>query len=142
MNDIMPGRLKNIRVVIVTLLIVAALAVVADQLYFSDLEWRFRTSRLDAMLSDQEKGAALLLDEVGKQVEEAGDPSVMFRNSTGSIAEEEGITILIYDEGRIAYWSSNSIDFPVSYEDRFDTHKPIFFSNKWFIPVHREFRPV
>ncbi len=90
------------------------------------------------MLSDQEKGAALLLDEVVKQVEEAGDPSVMFRNSTGSDSEEEGITILIYDEGKIAYWSTNSIDFPVTYEDRFDTHKPIFFSNKWFIPVHRE----
>ena len=95
MNDIMPGRLKNLRVVIVTLLIAAALALVADKLYFSDLEWRFRTSRLDAMLSDQEKGAALLLDEVLKQVEEAGDPSVTFDRSTGSTAEEEGITILI-----------------------------------------------
>ncbi|MDZ7634215.1 MAG: ATP-binding protein [Bacteroidales bacterium] len=138
MNDIMKGRLKNLRIVIVTLLIAAALAVVADKLYFSDLEWRFRTSRLDTRLSGQEKGAAVLLDEVGKRVKEAGDPSVMFHSSTGSSAEEEGITILIYDEGRVAYWSSNSIDFPVTYEERFDTHKPIFFSNKWFIPVHRQ----
>lgn len=134
----MPGKLKDIRIVIIALLVSAALAVAADQLYFSDLEWRLRTSHLDARLSDQERKAALLLEEVERQIAESGDPSVLFHNNTGRGAEAEGITILIYDKERIAYWSTNSIDFPAGYEARFDTHKPIFFSNKWFIPVHRQ----
>ncbi len=138
MNDVMPGRLKNIRIVIVALLVTAAFAIGADQLYFSDLEWRFRTSRLDARLSGMEKQAALLLEEVGRQVLEVDDPSILFHNSTGGDAEEKGISILVYKADTIAYWSNNSIAFPVTYEDRFDAHKPVFFSNKWFIPVHRQ----
>lgn len=138
MNDIMPGKLKDIRIVIVALLATVVLAIGADYLYFSDLEWRFRTSRLDARLSGMEEQATMLLDGVVKQVLEADDPSVMFHNNTGSDAEEEGITILIYQADTISYWSTNSIAFPVIYEDRFDFHKPVFLSNKWFIPVHRK----
>jgi two-component system, NtrC family, nitrogen regulation sensor histidine kinase NtrY len=138
MNKVMPGRLKNIRIVIVALLVAAVLAIGADQLYFSDLEWRFRTSRLDARLSGMEKQAALLLEEVEMQILEKGDPSVLFHNSTGRDADEKGITILVYMADTISYWSTNSITFPVIYEDRFDAHKPVFFSNKWFIPVHRQ----
>lgn len=136
MNEVMPGRLKNIRKVIVGLLIAAALAIGADQLYFSNLEWRLRTSRLDARLSGMEKQAAKLLEDVANQVLADDDPYLLFRNNSGRDAEEKGITILVYKADTISYWSSNSIAFPVIYEDRFDAHKPVFFSNKWFIPVH------
>ncbi|MBE0678130.1 MAG: HAMP domain-containing protein [Bacteroidales bacterium] len=135
----MKGRLKDIRTVIVALLVTAALAVGADQLYFSDLEWKFRTSRLDSRLSGLEKQAALLLEEVEREIEEAGDSSVMFRSNTGRDALDDGITILVYKNEKIAYWSNNSVAFPDTYEERFDSHKPVFLSNKWFIPVHRNF---
>lgn len=134
----MKGRLKDIRTVIVALLVTAALAAGADQLYFSDLEWKFRTSRLDTRISGLEKQAALMLEEVESQVDEAGDATVLFRSNTGRDALEDGITVLVYKEERIAYWSNNSIAFPVRYEERFDSHKPVFLSNKWFIPVHRQ----
>ncbi len=135
----MKGRLKDIRTVIVALLVTAALAVGADQLYFSDLEWKFRTSHLDSRLSALEKQAALLLEEVEREIEVAGDSSVMFRSNTGRDALADGITILVYKNEKIAYWSNNSVSFPVRYEERFDSHKPVFLSNKWFIPVRRNF---
>ncbi|MFN2336109.1 MAG: ATP-binding protein [Bacteroidales bacterium] len=135
----MKGRLKDIRTVIVTLLVTAALAVGADQLYLSDLEWKFRTSHLDSRLSGLEKQSALLLEEVEREIREAGDSSVMFRSNTGRDALADGITILVYKNEQIAYWSNNSVAFPVRYEERFDSHKPVFLSNKWFIPVHRQF---
>ena len=137
-NEIMKGRLKNIRTVIVALLATAALAVGADQLYFSDLEWKFRTSRLDAKLSGLEKQSALLLEKVEKEIGEAGDATVLFRSNTGRDALAEGITVLVYKDDRIAYWSNSSIAFPGSYEERFDSHKPVFLSNKWFVPVRRD----
>jgi hypothetical protein len=60
----MNERLKDIRTVIVALLVTAVLAVAADQLYFSDLEWKFRTAHLDSRLSGLEEQAALLLQDV------------------------------------------------------------------------------
>ncbi len=139
MNDIMRGRLKDIRTVFIAALIAAALAVSSDYLYFSNLEWRYRTSRLDKKLIEKEKRAERLLTDIETQLKESNDPSLFFRNTTGSDALEEGITLLVYKENRIAYWSDNSIAFPLSYEAGFDNHKPVFFSNGWFIPVRREY---
>lgn len=134
----MKGRLKDIRTVIVALLVTAALAVGADQLYFSDLEWKLRTASLDAKLSKLEKKSALILEEIEREIEKEGDASALFRSNTGRDALDDGITILVYKEEKIAYWSNNSIVFPARYEEQFDSHKPVFLSNKWFIPVRKD----
>jgi len=139
MNDFMPGRLKDIRTVFIAALIAAALAVSSDYLYFSNLEWRYRTSRLDKKLIEKEHRAEHLLTDIETQLRESNDPSRFFHNSTGSDALEEGIALLVYKENKIAYWSDNSIAFPLSYEAGFDNHKPVFISNGWFIPVRREY---
>ena len=139
MNSNMQGRLKDIRIVFVALLVAAALAAAADGLYFSGLEWRIRTSRADAKLSSLEKEAEALLSRTEEVLTETGDPASLFRNTLGSDALRKGITLLVYKEGRAAYWSDNSIAFPVIYEEGFDEHKPVFYSNGWFVPVHREF---
>ena len=139
MNSKMQGRLKDIRIVFVALLVAAALAVAADGLYFSGLEWRIRTARADAKLSSLEKEAETLLSRTEEAITETGDPALLFRNTLGSEALKKGITLLVYRDGRAAYWSDNSIAFPVIYEQGFDEHKPVFYSNGWFVPVHREF---
>ena len=139
MNSKMQGRLKDIRIVFVALLVAAALAVAADGLYFSGLEWRIRTARANAKLSSLEKEAETLLSRTEEAITETGDPALLFRNTLGSEALKKGITLLVYRDGRAAYWSDNSIAFPVIYEQGFDEHKPVFYSNGWFVPVHREF---
>ncbi len=134
----MAEKLKNIRTVGVALLIAIALGAMADFLYFSDLEWRCRTKRVDAKLTSLENDAQKLLRTAEQEISEAGDSSILFRSSLGSNALKKGITLLVYREGRIVYWSDNSVAFPVIYEQHFDEHKPVFYSNGWFIPVHRE----
>ncbi len=133
----MAEKLKNIRTVGVLLVIAVALAVISDLLYFSDLEWRYRTGRVDRKLSSLEREAGQMLIAAEKEIMDAGDPTVLFRSTLGKNALKKGITMLIYNEGRIAYWSDNSIAFPGIYEAHFDKHKPVFYSNGWFIPVHR-----
>jgi signal transduction histidine kinase len=135
----MSDRLRNIRTVFVTLLVMTVLAVVTDQLYHGNLEWRFRTARLDARLAGLEGKAAELLASTEQEISAAGDPMILFRSEFGAEALKNGITLLVYKEGTIVYWSDNSIAFPVIYEDSFDAHKPVFYSNGWFVPVHREF---
>ncbi len=139
MNRNMQGRLKNIRIVFVAFLVTAALAAAADGLYFSGLEWRIRTERADARLSSLEKEAEKLLSRTELVITETGDPASLFNNVLGREALKKGITLLVYRDGRAAYWSDNSIAFPVIYEQGFDEHKPVFYSNGWFVPVHREF---
>jgi signal transduction histidine kinase len=139
MNSNMQERLKNIRIVFIALLVTAALAAAADGLYFSGLEWRIRTTRADAKLSSLEREAETLLARTEEAITETGDPASLFRNTLGSEALKNGITLLVYRDGRAAYWSDNSIAFPVIYEEGFDEHKPVFYSNGWFVPVHHEF---
>jgi hypothetical protein len=112
MNSKMQGRLKDIRIVFVALLVAAALAVAADGLYFSGLEWRIRTARANAKLSSLEKEAETLLSRTEEAITETGDPALLFRNTLGSEALKKGITLLVYRDGRAAYWSDNSIAFP------------------------------
>jgi two-component system, NtrC family, nitrogen regulation sensor histidine kinase NtrY len=135
----MPGRLKDIRIVFIAALVAAAVAVSSDYLYFSNLEWRYRTSRLDKKLVEKERKAERILSDMETQLKESNDPSLFFHNSTGSDALADGIALLVYKENRIAYWSDNSISFPLFFEVGFDNHKPVFFSNGWFIPVWREY---
>jgi two-component system, NtrC family, nitrogen regulation sensor histidine kinase NtrY len=138
MNNIMPGRLKDIRIVLIAALAAVVLAVVSDRLYYSDLEWRYRTSRLDRKLIEKEKKSEHILTDIQNQLEAGNDPSVFFHNKTGSNALQDGIVLLIYKDNKIAYWSDNGVAFPLTYEAQIETHKPVFFSNGWFIPVHKK----
>ncbi len=138
-NSCMAPSFRNIRTVTAALLALFALAILADLLYQGNLEWRLRTRRADARLSSLESEADRLLRQAEEEISAAGDPAVLFHSTLGSNALRKGITLLVYQEGRIAYWSDNSIAFPVIYRERFQEHKPVFYSNGWFIPIHREF---
>lgn len=135
----MQGRLRDIRVIFIAAVVTAALAVASDLLYFSDLEWRYRTGTLDRKLIEKELKAAEMLETIGTDLTSGTDPAAMFLNNTSGEAIDDGILILIYKDNRISYWSDNSVNFPVDYKSDFDTHKPVFLSNGWFIPVHKEF---
>lgn len=134
----MSGMLKNIRIIFIATLLVAVLAVISDYVYFSNLEWKYRARRLDRQLIEKETKSAKLLDDLEKRLAGGADPAVMFHETAARNALAEGIVLLIYKDNNIAYWSDNSIAFPLVAEASFETHKPVFLSNGWFIPVHRE----
>lgn len=139
MNEHMQARLRDIRVIFIAVIAAAALAVTADLVYFSDLEWHYRTGRLDKKLIDKEVKAAGMLESIGSDLLRGTDPAVMFLNKTSGESNDDGILILVYKNDSISYWSDNSINFPAIYISGFETHKPVFISNGWFIPVHKEY---
>ena len=116
----------------------AALAIVTDYLYFSNLEWRYRTSRLNNKLTDREGKAAALLSETETYLSKGQDLSFLIHKSIGNTGTDE-IIILVYTDDRISYWSDNSVSFPEEYESNFETHDPVFISNGWFIPIHQKY---
>ncbi|MCI0522735.1 MAG: HAMP domain-containing protein, partial [Bacteroidales bacterium] len=135
----MQARLRDIRVIFVAAVVTAALAVVSDLVYFSDLEWRYRTGRLDKKLIEKEIKASEVLETIGADLVRGTDPAVLFLNNTTGEVIGDGILLLIYKDDTISYWSDNSVNFPVAYRSDFETHKPVFLSNGWFIPVHKEY---
>jgi two-component system nitrogen regulation sensor histidine kinase NtrY len=142
MNDVMTLILKDIRKAFIFLIIGAALAVGADRLYFSDIEWKVRTTCLDKKLAEMEGEAAEMLKDIEAQITDSGDPRMLFHNNTSREADARGIILLVYSKGTIVFWSDNSVAFPTEYEEHFDEHKPVFYSNEWFIPVHSEFDSI
>jgi signal transduction histidine kinase len=137
--NIKMGNLKQIRLFIILLTAAVALAVTAEHLYFSDLEWKYRTSRLNSELIDREiKSEAMLLEmEAGL---EAGE-NLQFLNhrNVGINSSGNDIILLIYTDNLISYWSDNGVSFPETYDSNFETHDPVFISNGWFIPIHRKY---
>jgi hypothetical protein len=142
MNDVMTLILKDIRKAFIFLIIGAALAFGADRLYFSDIEWKMRTKCLDKKLAEMEGEAADMLKDIEAQIADSGDPRMLFHNNTSREADARGIILLVYSKGTIVFWSDNSVAFPTEYEEHFDEHKPVFYSNEWFIPVHSEFDSI
>ncbi len=140
MNDMASRKRKNIIIVFVAVIATAILAIVTDNLYFSNLEWRFRTSRLDKVLRTRETESADLLHNIVAEIAGGHDIQYLLKNETFNTEKISDIILLVYYNGRLAYWSDNSVSFPELYEDTFETHDPIFLSNGWFIPVHSRFQ--
>ncbi|MCU0378593.1 MAG: ATP-binding protein [Bacteroidales bacterium] len=135
----MQTRLRDIRVIFIVAVVTAAIAVTTDLLYFSDLEWGYRTGRLDKKLIEKEMMATRILETIGADLVRGTEPPTMFLNYTSAEANADGILILVYEDNKITYWSDNSINFPSAFNSGFETHKPVFLSNGWFIPVHKEY---
>ena len=133
------GNTRHIKLTVIVLIVATVMGLIADRLYFSDLEWKYRTSRLNNELIRRENNAAFLLKEM-----EAGlspGSGSYFQNHGKFIADasENDIILLIYTDSVISYWSDNSVIFPEKYLGNYQTHDPVFISNGWFIPIHRNY---
>ncbi|HUW91812.1 MAG TPA: HAMP domain-containing protein, partial [Bacteroidales bacterium] len=130
---------RHIRLIIILLIVAAVLAMVADHLYFSDLEWKYRTSRLNNELINREKKADAMLKEMEAGLASGESSYFLNHDKVGISSSENDIILLIYTDTVISYWSDNSVTFPERYYSNFQTHNPVFISNGWFIPIHRKY---
>ena len=130
---------RHIRLIIILLIVAAVLAMIADRLYFSNLEWKYRTSRLNNELIKREKEADVMLKEMESGLASGENSYFRDHNKVRISSSENDIILLIYTDTVISYWSDNSVTFPEKYFSNYQTHDPVFISNGWFIPIHRKY---
>jgi two-component system, NtrC family, nitrogen regulation sensor histidine kinase NtrY len=125
---------KNFLVILTALTGVFILAsVIAGSVYSGDLEYRLRTKKFNRILSGMEKLTGDCLNSLKIRFESGIDTGSVFRTDLFRSAGEKGITFLDYFDNKLVYWSDNSFDIPLVYDDSLFTKKLLFIHNGWFI---------
>ena len=125
------NRYRILLSILSVVLIVVAL--LAESVYFSDFEYRFRTKMFNKTLSEKET--------IMEECLNAMKPILAFENHHGSvsennvylIAEQNRITILEYLDNKLNYWSDNEFDVPVDLVDSVFNKPLVFLQNGWFL---------
>jgi len=114
------------------------LAIAADKIYFSDLEWRYRTSKLSRDIEFSTAKANQLINETEARLASGRGTNLLLKEGIDQPASRDDILLLVYYKKKISYWSDNSVSFQPVYSDSLATKKMVFISNEWFIPVCRK----
>lgn len=120
------------------LLLIAAgiaflLATVAEFLYNGDLEYGIRRAAFNKILVNKEIKAGECLQSLKNILEKGEDIGSVSRSDLNRVIRDEGITILDYLDGRLVYWSDNSFEVPVVFNDTLFSKPFVFIHNGWFI---------
>ncbi|HEY5471459.1 MAG TPA: ATP-binding protein [Bacteroidales bacterium] len=123
------------RIILATLTVVLILtALVAESVYFSDFEYRFRTRMFNKILAAKEKIMEDCLEGMKPILAFTDHHGSSSENNLFSIAEQNNITILEYLDNKLFYSSDNGFDVPSSLNDSIFNRKLIFLQNGWFLP--------
>ncbi len=109
------------------------LAIVAESVYFSDFEYRFRTRRFNRILLEKEKIMDECLDGMKPILARGETHGSLSENNLFSLAEKNRITVLEYIENKLIYWSDNDFEVPAIHSDSAYSRPVIFIQNGWFI---------
>jgi two-component system, NtrC family, nitrogen regulation sensor histidine kinase NtrY len=132
------SELRKIKITGIIALALALASVSADRLYFSNIEWKYRTRKFNHELDMRQNRARNLILETEKYIVSGTSPSSLAQTGLSRILSRDEIILLVYSKGRIEFWSNNCVSFPPVFSDSICTKKQIFISNEWFIPVcHR-----
>lgn len=110
------------------------LALVAESVYFSDFEYRFRTRMFNKTLDDKGKILEDCMNAMKPILATENHHGSDLENSLFSKAVQNRITILEYLSDRLIYWSDNDFDVPAVLDDSLYNKPLIFLQNGWFIP--------
>lgn len=109
------------------------LALIAESVYLSDLEYHFRTKRFNKTLSAREKVMDDCLNSMKPILAGASRPAEISDNNIFPAAEKNGITILYYFDKKLVLWSDNDFDVPPLLNDYLYNKPLIFLQNGWFL---------
>jgi len=133
------NEFRKIRIAGFIALALALASVSADKLYFSDIEWKFRTRKFNRELDLRQNRARSLILEAEKYIISGTEPSSLAQTELSRILSRDEIMLLVYSKGRIEFWSNNCVSFPPVFSDSISTKKQIFISNEWFVPICHKF---
>lgn len=105
----------------------------AESVYYGNYEYRLRTRKFNRVLKAKEK----VLDQCFDALKNASDSGESLKNnslaSISRLAEKNNITLLIYENGRLALWSDNGFDVPEEWDETIFKDNPGYIQNGWFL---------
>jgi two-component system nitrogen regulation sensor histidine kinase NtrY len=114
-------------------LVLIALALASESVYFSDFEYRFRTRMFNKTLIAEEKIMEDCLNEMKPVLAKENHHGSISENYVFSKAEKNRITILEYLDNKLLFWSDNEFDVPSVYIDSLFNKPLVFLQNGWFL---------
>jgi len=128
----MKGKHYGIFLVILTVVLIL-MAIVAESVYFSDFEYRFRTRMFNKTLASKEKIMEDCLNAMKPIIASVDHHGSISENNLFSIAEQNKITILEYLDNKLLYWSDNGFYAPRYLSDTLYVKPLVFLQNGWFL---------
>jgi two-component system, NtrC family, nitrogen regulation sensor histidine kinase NtrY len=126
---------KRYRVFLVILTVIGFLsALLAESVFFSDFEYRFRTKMFNKTLIDKETILEDCLNAMKPILTTKDHHGSNTENDLFTVAERNNITILEYLDNKLLYWSDNGFDVPAFLADSLYEKPLIFLQNGWFLP--------
>jgi len=125
----------RLRLMIIVPVLLLLLAMVSESLYFSDLEYRYRTARFNRILHQKEKMTEECLRSLESLTAHGGLNDTVPASNLLSSARNNDITVLQYLDKKLVYWSDNDFDVPMVFDDSLYARPIIFLQNGWFLPV-------
>jgi two-component system nitrogen regulation sensor histidine kinase NtrY len=128
------NRRRLILVISAVLLLIGAM--MAESIYFSDFEYRYRTRRFNRILAEKEKMMAECIEGMKPFLASGVPHGSMSEKRLFMLAAENEITILEYIDKKLVHWSDNEFDVPREIQNDSVFIKPIvFIQNGWFLPL-------
>jgi len=128
----MRGKRYRIFLSILTVVLIF-MAIAAESVYFSDLEYRFRTKMFNKTLIEKEIIMEDCLNAMKPILAKVNHHGSISENNLFSIAEKNKITILEYIDNKLIYWSDNGFDMPPLLVDTLYNKPLVFLQNGWFL---------
>src|ERR1035437_611979 len=109
------------------------LALVAESVYFSDFEYRFRTKMFNKTLVGEETIMEDCLNAMKPILANVNHQESISETDLFSTAEHNRISILEYLDNKLVYWSDNEFDAPKDFIDSLYNKPLVFLQNGWFL---------
>jgi two-component system, NtrC family, nitrogen regulation sensor histidine kinase NtrY len=121
--------------ILLTILTIAfiLLALLAESVYFSDFEYRFRTKMFNSTLKSEEKILDNCLNSMKPILAKENHHGSGPEKDLFSVAEKNNISIIEYIDNKLVYWSDNEFDVPAVFADTLVTKPLVFLENGWFM---------
>jgi hypothetical protein len=127
----------NRRLIIIFSFVAAVLlilALIADSIYFSDFEYRYRTRQFNRILHEKETIMEQCLNGIKPLLADEDHYGSIPENDLFLIAARNKITILEFLDNKLVHWSDNDFDIPAFYDDSVYRKPVVFLQNGWFLP--------
>ena len=117
----------------ILIIVIVILAHLAEKVYFSDFEYRYRTKMFNKILTAKVRIMDDCLNSLKTVLAQENYKVSVADNKLFSVAEENRITLLYYFDNKLVNWSNNEFDVPVVLNDSLYRNPLVFFQNGWFL---------